>query len=204
VNNIVGDSAVANYLSDNFKKACTPNNADRDLEFKQSYFLNKGNYPEDLDTKFVIDVETVDKAINKISANKAAGHDSLTIEHIKFAHPSLTVILSKLFTIMLYLGVVPDDFGLGITKPIPKFKGNKKSIVADDFRGITVCPIISKIFERCLMDQFCDIGTSDRQFGFKKDSSCQLAINSVKNVVNYFNRRGNTMNIGVIDLKKSI
>jgi len=33
------------------------------------------------------------------------------------------------------------------------------------------------------MDQFCDIGTSDRQFGFKKDSSCQLAINSVKNVV---------------------
>ena len=65
----------------------------------------------------------VGKVINDMSNNKAPGHDSLTIEHIKYAHPSLVVILCKLFNIILDTGFVPDDFGLGITTPIPKFKG---------------------------------------------------------------------------------
>ena len=33
-----------------------------------------------------------------------------------------------------------DSFGK--TTPIPKFKGCKKNVSADDFRGITICPIL--------------------------------------------------------------
>ena len=45
---------------------------------------------------------------------------------------------------MLYIGVVPDEFGIGVTTPIPKFKGSKKSVSADDYRGITICPLYQK------------------------------------------------------------
>ena len=81
---------------------------------------------------------------------------------------------------MLQTGLVPDDFEIGVTTPIPKFKGNKKQTTADDFRGITICPIISKIFELCIVDSFSGIDTSVRQFGFKKSVGCNNSLHTVQ------------------------
>ena len=141
--------------------------------------------------------------MDKIKSNKAPGFDQITIEHIKYAHPSIVVILTRLFNIMINTGIVPDDFGTGITTPIPKFHGNKKNVTADDYRGITICPVISKIFEHCLLKHFEHIKTSDRQFGFKKNVGCYNSIHSVRKVIKYFNNRNSTINIGSIDLKKA-
>ena len=203
VDNISDSRETADHLADSFKNACSPNDFKKDAEFNCKYFLEKLNYKVSSTEAFCVDVEAIDKAIKQISGNKAGGHDSLTIEHIKHAHPSLIVILAKIFTIMINNGLVPDDFGLGITKPIPKFKGNKKLVTADDFRGITICPIISKIFEYCLQESILSVPTSERQFGFKKGSSCQFAIHSVRKIINFYNSRGSTINIGIIDLKKA-
>ena len=168
VDNISDSRETADHLADSFKNAYSPNDFKKDAEFNCKYFLEKLNYKVSSTEAFCVDVEAIDKAIKQISGNKAGGHDSLTIEHIKHAHPSLIVILAKIFTIMINNGLVPDDFGLGITKPIPKFKGNKKLVTADDFRGITICPIISKIFGYCLQESILSVPTSERQFGFKK------------------------------------
>ena len=143
------------------------------------------------------------KPLIKFGFNKTAGIDDLTIEHIKYAHPSLIKILAKCFDIYAHCGSVPDDFGRGVMKPIPKFKGVKKNCNVDDFRGITICSIISKIFEHCILRHFNEITTSIRQFGFKKNSSCHMAIYSVKRVINYFNDRGSTVAVGSIDLRKA-
>ena len=101
--------------------------------------------------------------MNKLSDNKAPGHDHITIEHIKHSHPLIVIILAKLFDILLYTGFVPDDFGVGLTTPLPKFKGSKKIVFADDFRGITISPIISKLFEHCLVDFLSPMKRSERQ-----------------------------------------
>ena len=61
--------------------------------------------------EYSINVETISNAIDNMSINKAAGFDNLTIEHVMFAHPSIIVILSMLFNIMLHTGFVLDDFG---------------------------------------------------------------------------------------------
>jgi hypothetical protein len=103
---------------------------------------------------------------------------------------------------MISTGIVPDDFGVGITTPIPKFKGSKKTVSADDYRGITICPIISKIFEHCIIN-FIDCKTSNRQFGFKKEVGCINSLHTLRKVINYFNTRKSTVNVGVIDLKKA-
>ena len=110
--------------------------------------------------------------------------------------------MRTLFNVMIYTGIVPDEFGIGITTPIPKFKGCKKSVSADGFRGITICPIISKIFEYCIV-KHVDLKTSNRQFGFKKKVGCINSLHTVRKVINYFNARKSTVNVGVIDLKKA-
>ena len=82
------------------------------------------------DNDCVIDVESICKAIDCLDLNKAPGCDSLTVEHILFAHESVIIILRTLFNIMLRTGLVPDSFGIGKTTPIPKFKGCKKHCVS--------------------------------------------------------------------------
>ena len=162
----------------------------------------KANYTDSKD-KLIIDVELVSKSIDKIESKKAPGFDGITIEHIKYAHPSLIIVITTLFNILLKLELVPDNFGVGLTTPIPKYKGNKKDINADDFRGITVCPVISRIFEHCILSNLESLQTSIRQFGFKKKVSCNNAIHMVRKVIKYYNDRKSTINVGVIDLKKA-
>ena len=108
-----------------------------------------------------------------------------------------------MFSIYLYCGTVPDTFGLGMVTAIPKRKGASGVLKAEDFRGITVNCVMSKIFEHCLLNFFADTKTSSRQFGFKKGLSCQHAIHSVKKIINMFNGKGCTVSIGVVDLSKA-
>jgi len=71
--------------------------------------------------------------------------------------------------------------------PIPKpNEYYSKSLTCNDFRGITISTILSKLFEHCILDRFGSFFiTSDRpnQFGFKKEFGCNYAIRSVRNIV---------------------
>ena len=90
-----------------------------------------------------------------------------------------------------------------MTTPLPKFKGYKKYADANDYRGITVCTIFSKILEYCILDHVSFLHTSDRQFGFKKGVSCTHSIHMVRKVINYFVKNKSTVNVGVFDLRKA-
>jgi hypothetical protein len=74
---------------------------------------------------------------------------------------------------------VPDGFGKGIIIPLLKDKtGNINSL--DNYRGITLIPVIAKLFELILLD-ICDAcletdDLCDLQFGFKSDVGCTNAI----------------------------
>ena len=84
---------------------------------------------------------------------------------------------------MLTTGDIPSDFGRGIIIPLPKCEGTKGAHKIDSFRGITLSPLISKVFEHCLMDILCDyLYTDDRQFGFKPNVGCPHAIYAVRHL----------------------
>jgi len=53
----------------------------------------------------------VDKCILSLKRDKAADAKGLTAEHFQFVHPSIAAILTKLFDVMLVLGMVPTGFG---------------------------------------------------------------------------------------------
>ena len=63
--------------------------------------------------------------------------------------------------------IVPDDFGKGIVIPLIKnVDGNR--FTTDNYRGITLRPVISKLLEMVLLSHFKDKLSSDSlQFGFK-------------------------------------
>ena len=74
----------------------------------------------------------------------------------------------------------------------------------DDFRGISISPIFSKVFEYCFLDRFqCYLATADNQFGFKKKIGCNHAIYSVRKIVDRATKEGNTINLCAIDLSKA-
>jgi hypothetical protein len=112
-------------------------------------------------------------------------------------------LLVELFNLCLCSGYVPNQFGVGYVVPIPKGDALKHNKSTDDFRGITICPIISKVFELCLFNFMSFCSTSVRQFGFKKGCGCNHVVHMIKETVEHFNNKGSTVNIGSIDLRKA-
>ena len=87
---------------------------------------------------------------------------------------------------------VPDDFGLGVVLPIMK---DTLGDVADvnNYRGtgITLSPVISKLFEYGVMEKYDTyFPENDQQFGFKKKMGCCHAVFVLRQCVEYFMSRG--------------
>ena len=134
-----------------------------------------------LTEEHLFDVELVRNVIQKLKRGKAAGLDGLCAEHLVHSHPILSCILYKLFNLMIQRGYVMSAFGESYTVPIPKLTDCRtKSLSVDDFRGIAISAVISKVFEYCILDRFQScLSTVDNQFGFKKGLSCSHAIFTV-------------------------
>jgi len=74
----------------------------------------------------------------------------------------------------------------------------------DDFRGIAIGPIISKVFAHCILDRFQTLFLScDSQFGLKKGTGCRNAIYTVRNIVDKRIKGGDTETVCAIDQTKA-
>ena len=95
-------------------------------------------------------------------------------------------------------------FGEGLTYPIPKGHITGKRIETKDFRGITISPLISKLFEKFLLTEFNRyFYSADNQFGFKPKLGCSHAIYCFKSVINYYVDNCSTVNVCTLDLSKA-
>ena len=141
--------------------------------------------------------------LNGLKCGKAPGVDNLTTEHIKYCHPGVIMHLCRLFNLILKHSYVPNEFGRGIIVPLIKDK-NGDVCNSDNYRGITISPVISKLFEYCLMSKFGSfLYSSELQFGFKKKLGCGPALFGVQHVVNYFISRGSPAYITSVDASKA-
>ena len=72
---------------------------------------------------------------------------------------------------------ITPDFGRCYTVPLPKGnQANRKSLALEDFRGLSINPVLSKILEHCILDRFATLLTiTDNQFDFKKGVSFSSA-----------------------------
>jgi len=180
------EADITHCFSEVFKAVCKPNSKDKNEQlhsvFDERFLCYKG---DSFSAEFIT-VYLVQQCIDGLKKGKAAGVDGLMAEHICFAHPILSVHFTLLFVMLYKHSMVPDDFGRGVVIPLLKnVDGNK--FTTDNYRGITLSPVISKLCETVLLSQFIDQLTSDLlPFGFKPKSSCSHAILTFKTVVDYY------------------
>jgi len=204
VDGIVDGAIIVNNFAKHFEACCKPFSDKRNEELKVQYDKSRMAYIGDPLFGNPFDVELIDKLVSNLKNGKAAGLDNLTCEHLKHSHPILTSILTKLFNLFVLSGHIPNSFGQSYTVPIPKADSHCRSLTFDDFRGISISPIISKLFEMAILNRFSSyFVTSDHQFGFKKNLGCSHAIFTVRNVIENFVSNGSTVNVCALDLSKA-
>ena len=199
---------IANKFAEHFAAACSSTSAYSvaNLNLENTYKAQRSVYVGSPHTfEFDINSELMGDVISALKRGKAAGPDRLTAEHLSLCHPILSYILVKLFNWMLNVGHVPPQFGVSYTVPLPKCNTScTKRLTVSDFRGISISPIISKVFEHCLLRKFGNfLTTSDSQFGFKKSLGCCHAIYTVRCVVDHYVTSGSTVNLCALDISKA-
>jgi len=149
-------------------------------------------------------MEETDSLIRShLKCGKAAGLDNIVPEHILYAHPALIVHLTTSFNLVLRHGFVPNAFGSGVIVPLVKDRNGCHDKLSN-YRGITLSPVISKLFEVCLSEKFSQFLSSHRlQFGFKRGSGCSSAIFVVQQVVQYYTQRGSNVYVCALDATKA-
>jgi len=194
-------NAFANHFSKVYQKA-SPDVSDK-TDIQELLDGYKGEEYNAFELCDLINVELVDKCIRRLKSGKACGPDELSAEHLVNAHPILVIHLCTLFRAMLFSGCVPDGFGIGTIIPLLKDKtGDVNSL--DNYRGITLIPVIAKLFELVILEISSDcLETDNLQFGFKSDVGCANAIFALTSTVDYFKNRGSTVYAAALDISKA-
>ena len=164
---------------------------------------SKYNRMFDVNRYLITDTEVLE-FIKGLKKGKAPGLDHPTADHLSNAHPIVAQLLTKLFNLMLLYEYVPDAFGRGILIPIPKSDAGKGDAHMDNYRGISLNPIISKLFEKCLLALFKEfLCSSSMQFRFKAKTGCTHTIYTVRKTIEYFAERQTTVNVCGLDMAKA-
>ena len=106
----------------------------------------------------------ITKAINLLNSNKACDESGIYAEHLKYCQNEIAPYLTSLFNHILKTRKVPHLFKTGILFPV--LKKEKDPAAVSSYRGITVTPIIGKVFEYGLLPKLLLRNNTDLQFGF--------------------------------------
>ena len=119
------------------------------LEFLRQYENSNDSFPvngsaveEIVNGNFT--VEEIECAIDTLKTNKSPGNDCNPAEFIKVCKSILSRTIATVFNYMIEQRDFPDAWSGGIRSAV--FKSGIRNIV-DNFRGITILPIMEKVFE---------------------------------------------------------
>jgi hypothetical protein len=162
---------------------------------------NKKSFTE-LD--FRISEKEICKSINVLKNKKSAGLDSITNEMIKAGQNALISCLLKLFNTILSSGVYPSTWKVGYIKAL--FKSGDPND-PNNYRGISVMPCISKVFNsilNCRLQKFLDSGViNDVQIGFQPKSRTSDHMFVVRALIDKFFSQGAKLYALFVDFAKA-
>ena len=199
---------IADAFKESFRKNSTPNNTDSvkslDKKCSDMYADYVAKHNESCDCKPIyITLLNVSDALFSMKKGKCADEELISAEHLQNAPLNFVIRLTDLFNEMLKHAFVPRQFQFGFMLPIVKDQhGNQADL--NNYRGITISPITSKLFEHVLKEVFyIHLKTSHLQFGFKKRSSTVHALHCLKETVNYYVNNGSRVFCTFLDASKA-
>ena len=207
VDGVADSRVIVDRFANHFKQVCSNDSYNGSSKLQDIYSRMRQEYCGDPYLHdYMFDACLVERIICNMKRGKAAGLDNLTAEHLQNCHSLLPAVLAKLFNLIVLTGHIPSGFRYSYTVPIPKNKANvySKAFTIDDFRGISISPVISKVFEHCILHRYNKyFVTSDNQFSYKHKLGCTTALHTVRCVVEHYVNNGSTVNLCALDLTKA-
>ena len=199
---------IATTFKDTFQANSKPNSNTKveelDAKFRSDYsnFCDKHKASCDCNPSSV-SLHVVIDAICGMKCGKSADDDELSAEHFHNAPLNLLVRLTSLFNFMLNHAFVPSQFRSCFMIPVIKDRQGDQSD-PQNYRGISISPIITKIFEHVLKLTFCDyLVTSQHQYGFKQKRSTTHALFCLRQTVSYYINNGSRVFCSFLDASKA-
>ena len=142
-------------------------------------------------------------AVLCLKDGKSADDDGISAEHFLNAPYAVFPRLQILFNAMLLHSYVPSQFTRGSILPLVKDNNGNRSDI-NNYRGITISPIASKIFEHLLKSMLTPfLETDPLQFGFKKKGSTMHATYCLKETINHYVDNGSRVFCAFLDASKA-
>ena len=119
----------------------------------------------------------VEEEIRNFKRHKSTGLDELPPGLLKDCAASLSIPIAHIVNLSLESSIVPTDWKIAVIRPI--FKSGSPSS-PDNYRPISILPVLSKILERAVHTQLINYLEENEllsacQFGYRKGRSTELA-----------------------------
>ena len=142
--------------------------------------------------------------INNLSISKATGIDKISVKVLLAAASAIAPSLTDIFNMSMDSNQFPSDWKAARVTPL--FKKGQRSVL-DNYRPISILPVVSKIMERLLYNQIYDYFVkkdllSKHQFGFRPFHSTSSTLLDCTNKWFINMDRGLYNLVVLLDLKK--
>ena len=160
IGDVSGDNSIASLWHDHLKELL---NSVQNTQHKPDVGdkVSMWKYSGDIRVS-VIEMKRIVEGLKK---GKAAGYDSLSAEHVKYAGSRLLLLLWISFSSMMIHGHLPHGLMDTIIVPIVKNKAGDLNS-RNNYKPIALTTILSKVFEHLLLRRGQDkLTTHDNQIG---------------------------------------
>ena len=94
--------------------------------------------------------EEVNKIVRSLRNDCSSGHDNIPVKFLKPVHDYITSPLVHIINTCIHTKTFPDLWKLARVCPIPKIAN---PTIVKDFRPVSILPILSKVFERVILNR---------------------------------------------------
>ena len=201
-------SAIANCFKQHFEKNARPNNQQKveelNVRFRSVYSDYSTRHADTCDCQnYLASLDNVIDAVMCLKDGKSPDDDEICAEHFLNAPFNVFLRLQHLLNAMLSHSFVPSQFTRGSILPLVKDNNGNRSDI-NNYRGITISPIASKILEHLLKSMLSPfLETNPLQFGFKKKSSTAHAVYCLKETINHYVDNGSRVFCAFLDASKA-
>jgi hypothetical protein len=131
----------------------------------------------------------INEIINNLKPNKTPGFDQFNQQIVKVIFETSPEFIVNLFNKCLQLNYFPNIWKISIIKPILKSEQKPKHETSS-YRLISLLPLFGKILEKLLINRinyhlYSNNHLSSNQFGFRPQSSTQMAVQKLVNKVKH-------------------
>ena len=145
-------------------------------------------------------------AIKHLKNNKSNGVDLILNEFLKHTEIKLLDTFVKLFNIILLTGFIPENWAIGVIKPIYKNKGSSED--PNNYRGITILSCFAKLFTSVLntrITKFLDENDSigQEQAGFRNNFSTIDHLFTLYGLIDILLSRKKRLYVSFLDFEKA-